>query len=468
MEARRLAMTNVRKVKSILSGVELALTSRTSRKPGWFGGVFGQVFDLRREEPLFRGVISFAASQDAVEGAAWDALICALDISSAEQLVASGASPPTDPGEKRARAEGPGGPRRGAGAPGAGTAVGRPWGKGPLVPVVVCGEPLSEELKDLLAGEVGVGYVDRSGAAHILHVDDRCTLSYFRGSVPRVGRGQASGPVAARGTAGETRVGKTPRKQERVLRALLSASSRSAGRMLRRYTEEGTVTREPLLLRDVARLAGVSLETAHRILKILEKEGFLEWKRREGIVIRQHRRLLDALEAAYRARQSPPWFVEAVDGRKVMEALSRLGADRDAPFRAAVTGLSAHMAVLGILWGEPEGKFDVLLYSGKPLRILVDCPADALPRAARRLSVEPLISEALRRVPPIEPLPVYLHAAHDESSFYESKKANKGIPFVSALQLYLDLRILCPIDGQEDLNLIRGLRTRTFPAYYRS
>ena len=464
-------MTNVRKMKDVLFGVELSLSTRASHKPGQFDGIVGQVFDLRREEPLFRGVLSFAAraSQDAVESAAWDARICALDISSAEQLVASGLSPKTSPsGIIRARAEGPGEPRRRAGAPGAGTAVGRPWGKGPLVPVVVCAEPLSEELKDLLADEIGVGYVDRSGAAHVLHVDDHCTLSYFRGSAHRVVGAETSGVLTARGTGGETRVGKTPRKQERVLRALLSASSRSAGRVLRQHTEEGTVTCEPLLLRDVARLASVSLETAHRILKALEKEGLLEWKRRQGISIRKHGRLLDALEAAYRARQSPPLFVDAVDGRRVMEALSQLGGDRDAPFRAAVTGSPAHVAVLGVLWDEPEGKFGVLLDSGEPLRILVDCPADALPRAARHLSVEPLSSEALSRVPPIEPLPVYLHAAHDESLFYDSKKASKGIPFVSALQLYLDLRVLCATDHEAGLNLIRLLRKQTFPAYYRS
>ncbi len=463
-------MTDVRKVKSILSGVELAFSTIASRKPDGFDGFVGQLCDLRREEPLFRGVLSFAAtaSQDAVESAAWDARVCALEISSVEQLVASGSSPPTDPGGTGARAEGPGEPRRGAGAPGAGTAVGRPWGKGPLVPVVVCAEPLSEELKGLLAGKIGVGYVDRSGAAHVLYVDDRCTLSYFRGSVPRIGGGQDSGQVASRGTAGETRVGKASRKQERVLRALLSASSRSAGRVLRRHTEAGTITREPLLLRDVARLAGVSLETAHRILKVLEEKGLLQWKRREGISIRQHRRLLDALEAAYRARQSPPLFVEAVDGRKVMGALSELGAERDGPFRAAVTGSPAYVAVLGILRGEPEGRYDVLLYSGEPLRVLVDCPTDALPSAARRLGVEPLSSEALRRVRPIEPLPVYLHAAHDASLFYDSKKANKGIPFVSALQLYLDLKVLGPTDDEGNLNLIQGLLTQTFPAFYRS
>ncbi len=463
-------MTNVRKIKDVLSGVELSMSTRASRTPGSFGGVVGQVSDLRREEPLFRGVLTFAAtaSQDAVENAAWDARVCALEISSEEQLVASGQSSGTGHGMIRARAEGPGVPRRGAGAPGTGTAVGRPWGKGPLVPVVVCGEPLSEELKDLLAGEIGVGYVDRSGAAHILHVDDRCTLSYSRASMPRSGRGDASGVLTAQGKAGEKRGGKTPRKQERVLRALLSASSRSAGRVLRRHTGEGTVTREPLLVRDVARLASVSLETAHRILKVLETEGLLEWKRRQGISIRKHRRLLDALEAAYRARQTSPLFVEAADGRKVMEALSGLGADRDAPFRAAITGPPAHVAVLGILWGEPEGKFDVLLDSGEPLRILVGCPADALPRAAWHLGVEPLNTEALRRVPPIEPLPVYLHAAHDESLFYDSKKTGKGIPFVSALQLYLDLRVLCPTDDKEGLNLIRLLRKETFPAFYRS
>ncbi len=47
-----------------------------------------------------------------------------------------------------------------------------------------------------------------------------------------------------------------------------------------------------------------------------------------------------------------------------------------------------------------------------------------------------------------------------------SKKANKGIPFVSALQLYLDLRVLCPTGDEEGLELIRGLRSETFPAYY--
>ncbi len=463
-------MTDNRKVKSILSRVELAFSTKASRKPDGFDGVVGQVFDLRRDEPLFRGVISLVAtaSQDAVESAAWDAQVCALDISSAEQLMASGALPLNDPDGTGAQAEGPGEPRRGAGAPKAGTAVGRPWGKGPLVPVVVCAEPLSEELKDLLASEVGVGYVDPSSAAHILHVDDRCTLSYFRGNVPRVARGQASGQVAARATAEEVTAGKMPRKQERVLRALLSASSRSAGRLLRQHTVEGTVTPEPLLLRDVARLAGVSLETAHRILKVLEEERLLEWRRREGIVICHHRRLLDALEAAYRARQSPPLSVEAADGRKVMEALSGLGAERDEPFRAAVTGSPAYVAVLGILRGEPEGRYDVLLYSGEPLRILVDCQADALPSAARHLGVEPLSSGALRRVRPIEPLPVYLHAAHDASLFYDRKKANKGIPFVSALQLYLDLKVLGPTDDEGNLNLIQGLRTQTFPAFYRS
>lgn len=450
-------------MKKILSRIGLSLSTRASRKPACFDGFVGQVDDVRRGVPLFRGVVAFVETPcpEALASAARNAVRCVAEISRKED--AYGATVGATVGATAARPDA-GLPRlrRTAGAPGAGVAVGRPWGQGPLVPLVVCGEPLSEDLKDLLSGDLGVGYVDRSGAAHVLHVDGRCTLSYFRDYAPsadgRRGTDDNIAPFAARE--------KLPRKQERVLRVLLSASSQSASRVLRNPVGRNrSKAGKVLLLSDVARLARVSAETVHKTLKNLEDEELLAWKRRGSIRIKQHRRLLDMLEASYTANQRPTLLVEAVDSIEVIQRLRKMNeGSGEEPPRVALTGMCVDQSAWKILEGTLENQA-VSFEHNHPIRILVDRPERSLPDVARLVGLEPASAEVIRASSDVHLRTAFLHTVHDESVLYDCAADNFGVRIVSPLQLYLDLKAYSR-DSPNSLAAAEYLLPQLFPAYY--
>lgn len=477
-------MAGVDKVKTLLRGAGFALSSRASRKPSWFTGYVGQVSDLETGTPLFRGILAFAGTPSprdvvpalrAVRECAAEILRAERDRSASVQAhegqppagqgVGSSADEP--PGDVAGRRPGGDAPRRGPGAPRAGELVGEPWGEGPIVPVLVCGGPLSKENKGNLT-DLGVNYVGSSGVARILHKGERATLFCVRETVAREdAAGASSGPKEtprARPPAGP---GALPKKEERVVRALLTCSAWSGSSTLR-IREPGGGLGRPLLLGDLGDLSRVSLDTAQRTLGRLEADGLVAWRRRRSIKIRKHAGMLDALEASYLSRVSrepASLYVECVDTSRLRRALAMVGVGTGgSSFRAAATGRPAYSPVMDIAaYGTAEG---ASLSGDGPLRILVDVPRHELPTAARVLRVEPMSAAERLELPESFCGAVHLHATYDDSLLCGGGVALDGVPVVSPLQLYLDAKAYPRDFGADAEHVVRNLRVETFPTYY--
>lgn len=477
-------MAGVDKVKALLRGAGLSLSTRASRKPSWFTGHVGQVSDLEAGTPLFRGVLAYADSPfrrdimpalRAARGCAAEILRAESDRSASVQgpggrtPAAQGVGSSTDepPGDVAGTRPGGDGLRRGPGAPRAGELVGEPWGEGPIVAVLVCGGPLLTEHKSILA-ERGINYVDSSGVARVLHKGEGVTLFCVRETVARdAATGASSGPketARARPPAGP---GALPKREERVVRALLTCSAWSGSSTLRVREPGGGVGR-PLLLGDLGDLSRVSLDTAQRTLERLEADGMVAWRRRRSIKIRKHARLLDALEASYLSRVSREpacLYVERVDTSRLRRALAMVGVGTGRPsFRAAATGKPAYSPVMDI---ATEGTAEGANVSGDgPLRVLIDVPRHELPAAARVLRAEPMSAAERLELPESFCGAVHLHAAYDESLLYGGGVAQHGVPVVSPLQLYLDIKAYPRDFGTDAEHVARNLRIETFPTYY--
>lgn len=478
-------MAGIDKVKTLLRGAGFSISTRASRKPSWFTGHVGQISDLETGTPLFRGVLAFAdtPSPGDVVPALRAARGCAAEVLWAERdRGASVPGPECQPSGGQGAGssadetpeEAPGtrpsgdGPRRGPGAPRAGELVGEPWGEGPIVAILVCGAPLSKENKGDLT-KLGLNYVDSAGAARILHKGEGGTLFCVRETVAReAATGASSGPKEtprARPSAGP---GALPKKEERVVRALLTCSAWSGSTTLRVREPEGGVGR-PLLIRDLGDLSRVSLDTAHRTLERLEADGLVAWRRRRAIKIRKHARLLGALEASYLSRVSrepASLYLECVDTSRLRRALATVGDGTGGhPFRVAATGRPAYSPVMEIaVRGTAEG---TNVSEDAPLRILVDVRKRELSAAAGALRIEPMSAAERLELPESSRGAVHLHAAYDESLLYGGGVARHGIPVVSPLQLYLDIKAY-PRDFDPDSETIAGyIRIEAFPAFYK-
>ncbi len=477
-------MAGVDKVKALLRGAGFSLSTRASRKPSWFAGYVGQISDLETGTPLFRGILAFAdtPSRNDVVPALRAARGCAAEILRAErdrrayvpepegqpsggEGVGSSAdeTPEVAPGTR----PGGDGSRRGPGAPRAGELVGEFWGEGPIVAVLVCGAPLSKKNKADLT-KLGLNYVDSSGAARILHKAEGATLFCVREAVAREdAAGASSGPKEtprARPPAGP---GALPKREERVVRALLTCSAWSGSSTLRVREPGGGVGR-PLLLGDLGDLSRVSLDTVQRTLGRLEADGLVTWRRRRSIKIRKHAALLGALEASYLsrvAREPAPLHVECVDTSRLRRALAMVGLGTGSlSLRAAATGRPAYSPVMDIaVHGTAEG---ASLSEDGPLRILLDVPRHELPAAARVLRAEPMSAAERLELPESFCGAVHLHAAYDESLLCGGGVAQGGVPVVSPLQLYLDAKAYPRDFGADAEHVARNLRAETFPVYY--
>ena len=472
-------------MKVFLRGAGLSLSTRASRKPSWFAGYLGQVSDLETGTPLFRGILAFADTpfrRDIIP-ALRAARGCAAEILKAERDRSAsapepGGRPPAGEGVGPSADETPGGvaggqsrggvPRRGPGAPRAGELVGEPWGEGPIAPVLVCGGPLSEEHKGVLAAQ-GVNYVDSSGAARILHKAEGRTLFWVRETVAR--DATTGAPVRPKETAKARRPSAgsrtLPKREERVVRALLTCSAWSGSSTLRVRQPGGGVGR-PLLLGDLGDLSGVSLDTAQRTLGRLEADGLVAWRRRRSIKIRKHAALLGALEASYLsrvARGPTSLHVECVDTSRLRRALATVGlGTRGSSFRAAATGMPAYSSAMDIAaYGTAEG---ARLAGDDPLRILVDVPRQELPAAARILRVEPVSAAERLELSDSFCGAVHLHAAYDGSLLYGGGVTLDGVPVVSPLQFYLDAKAYPRDFGADAEQVARNLRAEMFPTYY--